>query len=197
MNRKIKMLAMMAVMTSLLMVVANTPNASAKAEIWYHDVGKDVGSDTQMVIMPLPPSYYPFTQIKWISTWTWSNLWVSHTVFDGSQNLHATVDYISTGTVQNDFWYWNEDSQEWIYAGGWSQKLKNIWGQNELFVDLFTETQTSKQLNVDHETYKMEMMTDPLTGEVLTYEYMVIRYMIVKWVNGELQFENSWEITKE
>lgn len=196
MNMKLKMLAMMAILTFFLTVVANTPNASAKAEIWNHDVGKDVGSDTQTVTMTLPPSYLPYTEIKWTSTMTWSNHWAYHTVFDGSLNLHTKVQYMSGGTVQNDFWYWNEDTQEWFYSGGWLQKLKNIWGQNELLVDLFGETQTSKQLNINHEIYKMEM-TDPLTGETLVYEYMVMRYMMIKWVNGELQFENSWEIMKE
>ncbi|TRO50837.1 hypothetical protein E2P63_05615 [Candidatus Bathyarchaeota archaeon] len=57
-------------------------------------------------------------------------------------------------------------------------------------------TQTSKQLSLSRETFEMKY-TDPITDEETTYEYMIIRYTMAKWVNGELQFENSWEIMKD
>jgi len=57
-------------------------------------------------------------------------------------------------------------------------------------------TQTSKQLSLSRETFEMKY-TDPITDEETTHEYMIIRYTMAKWVSGELQFENSWQIMKD
>jgi len=194
MNRKIKMLATMAMLTFFLMIVANTPNASAKAERFWHDVGKDVGSDTQTNILDLPPENYPFTQVKMTSTFSWDNHWVYNEVFDAHWNTHGNVKFVNKGAVQGEAWFWNDVLEEWVFVQGWSQTLKTISGNNELFT--MFGTQTSKQLSVSRETFEMKYV-DPMTGEETTYEYMVIRYTMAKWVNGELQFENSWEIMKD
>jgi len=191
MNKKILMFALIPLALGMIMT-----NVSASAEIWYHDVGNDMGSDTQTIIMPLPPSYYPFTQMKWISTVTWNRHWVYNIVFDGSQNLHVTMEAISMGSVQNDFWWWNDETQEWIYLGSMTQKLSGAKVGNELDINFFAETQTSTSVVVMRETFKMDF-TNPLTGEKITQGYSVIWYMIVKYVNGQLQFENSWERRRE
>jgi hypothetical protein len=194
MNRKTKSIAVMTVLTFLLMVFANTPNTSAKAERFWHDVGKDAGSDTQTNMFDLPPENYPFTQVKMTSTFSWDNHWVYNEVFDAHENMHVNVKFVNKGTVQGEAWFWNDVSEEWVFVQSWSQTLKTISGTNELYT--ISGTQTSKQLSVSRETFEMKYV-DPLTGEETTYEYMVIRHMLTKWVNGELQFENSWEMQKE
>lgn len=169
-----------------------TTNVSAKAEKLWHDVGKETGSYTVTNIGPGPGG--PFTLAKTVSTVTWHDHWVYNDIIDGSWNLHVKVKWMSKNTLRNDVWYWNETAQEWIYVLGYSQSLSSVWGLVELYIDL-SETQTSIDQTVSKETYE-GVYIDPWTGERMTFQYTVQRHMIVKWVNGELQFDKYWEIWK-
>ena len=116
-------------------------------------------------------------------------------VFDGSQNLHVKMEFTSKGTVQNEVSWWNYEKPAMDLSRRLVAKTSNINGQTELIVGRFAETKTSKQLNISHETFKMDV-TDPLMGVTVTQGYIIIRHMIVKFLNGELQFQNEWEIQR-
>ena len=188
MNKKYLMLFFIPL---LLCVVI--PSVSAAAQKWYHEVGKDTGSDTQEYVFPLDGSY-PFTQLKWVSTYSWDNHWVADELLDAHGNMHLNMKYLNKGSVHGDMWAWNEITQEWVFVQTWLQTFRDISGYKSLF--LISGMQTSKQLSVSRETYEANAF-DPLTGEKTTYSYMFIIHSNVKWVNGELQFEHTWEIRRE
>ncbi len=169
-----------------------TSSASASAQIWSQDVGKESGSDTLENVIPLPPQYYPFTQLKIVSTMMWKDHWVNVMVLDASWNIHVNVKGQSRGTNQAEFWFWNNASEEWVYAGGSIQSVSLVWGFNDL-IKSGTETYTKPMMS--KETFEASVL-NPLTGERITSEYTVIRHSIIKFVNGELLFEKSWEIQK-
>ncbi len=169
-----------------------TTSVSASAQIWTQDVGKDSGSDTLENAFPLPPQYYPFTQVKIVSTITWEDHWVNIMVLDASWNMHMNMKGQSRGTTDAEFWLWNDVSAEWGYAGASSQSLSLVWGFNDLIksgIETYMKPMMSK------ETFETTVM-NPLTGEWMTSEYSVISHMILKFVNGDLLFEKSWEIQK-
>ncbi len=169
-------------------------SVSAETQRWVHEVGKDTGSEIQTYEFPLPPEAYPLTVMKWVSKVTHDNHWVINQFLDAHGNMHANTKYVNKGSVNGNMWAWNEESQEWIFVQTWSQVLRTISGYNSLF--LSSGKQTSRQLGVSRETYQLESR-NPLTGEEVTYEYMVIRYSNVKWMTGELLFEHTWEIRRE
>ena len=181
---KTKTLGMMVTVAFLVMCIAGTPTVSAKAERWYHDIVKDVRRGTETA---------EIGNMKLISKWTLNNHLVYNDVFDGRGNLHVNYKYVSIATLHNEVWLWN--GEEWVFSMEYKQKLHSIGGNNELIIDFFTETQTARQIDIYNEKFKM-VLVDPLTGEETTYEYTVISHLMVKWLNGELQFEIDWEIMK-
>jgi hypothetical protein len=190
MNRKLLALSLVLIPLAFSLVVTS---ASASAQIWWHDVGRDCGSDSQTNVIDLPPETYPFTQMKMASTITWIEHWVYNEIFDGSQNLNLNMKGTYKGNLYNDVWWWNNETQEWFYLGGWSQALSSVWGHNELIK--MSGTQISISYTIMKEKFEMSL-TNPLTNETYIYGYAVLRHMTTKWVNGELQFEKSWEFQK-
>ena len=180
-----KTLSMMIVVAFLLVGVAGSSTVFAPAETWYHDVIRDVGRDTATI--EIPPD------MQWISEWTWNSHLVYNDVFDAGGNLHVNYKYASTAKVHNVIWRWN--GEEWVIYTEWSQRLNTIGGNNELIIDFFTETQTARQIDIYNERYQM-VFVDPVTGEETTYEYTIIAHLMLKWLNGELQFEIDWEIMR-
>lgn len=183
MNEK-KALGVMVSMVFLLMCIVSTPTVSAKAERWYHDIIKDVSRDTQMT---------EIGDMRLISEWTLNSHLVYNDVFDGRGNLHVNYKYVSIATVHNEVWLWN--GEDWAFYMEYIQKLHSIGGNNELNIDFFAETQTARQIDIHNEKFKM-VTVDPLSGEETTYEYTVIGHLMMKWLNGELQFEMDWEIVR-
>jgi hypothetical protein len=159
-----------------------TADAYASAEIWSHNVSSDVGRDS-MTVEPAPG-------FRMVSEWTWNNHIVSNTVFDAGGNLHVNSQYASTGMVNGQFWQWN--GVEWILTYEWHQKLIAVGGYSDLIRDFFSEPQTTRQIDVHNEHFQA-VVRDPVTGEVVsTVEYTVIAHLLMKWLNGEAQFELSW-----
>ncbi len=187
MNKKLLMLGLIPLALCLV-----TTSVSASAQILNKDVGKDSGSDTQTNTMDLPSPYYPFTQVKIVSTMTWEEHWVNIIVLDASWNMHLNVKGVNRGTVQVEFWFWNDVSGEWVYAGVSSQLLSSVWGFNDL---VKAGMETYMNSIISKETFEISVL-DPLTGEWMTSEYTVITHSIFKWVNGELLFEKHWVIQR-
>ncbi len=180
-NRKLLLLPLI-----LLAMCLATTSAFASAEIWSHDVYSDVGRDS-MTVEPTPA-------MRIVSEWTWNNHMVWNTVFDASGNLHSSYRYATTGKVHGEAWQWN--GVEWVCIMEWSQKLNAVGGSSELMVDFFSEQQTARQLDVSNEKYRL-VIRDPATGKLVsTFEYTVIAHLLMKWLNGELQFELSWTINR-
>jgi len=187
MNRKLLLLGLIPLALCLV-----TTSVSASGQIWTQDVGKDSGSASGEYVFPLPPQLYPFTQYKIISSQTWEDHWVTIQILDASWNIHLNVKGVSRGTVQAEFWLWNDVSGEWTYAGASSQLLSLVWGFDDI-IKSGTETYTKSSMS--KETFEASMM-NPMTGEWMTNEYTVIRHLVLKWTNGELTFDKSWEIEK-
>ncbi len=132
--------------------------------------------------------------VKMVSEVEWNNHIASNSLFDASGNLHIASHYTNTGKVNGEIWQYN--GVEWVRMFEWSQRLNTIGGYSQLIVDFFSETQTSKQLDIRNEKYQA-IQRDPLTGEVISaYEYTVIAHLFIKWLDGELQFEHSWTINR-
>ena len=176
---------MLVAVAFLLVCVVGPSTVFARAEIWYHDVVRDVGRDTATIEIP--------TDMQWLSEWTWNSHLVYNDVFDGSGNLHVVYKYVSTATVHNVIQRW--DGAQWVLASEWSQRLNTMGGNNELIMDFFTETQTARRIDLYNERFQM-VFVDPVTGEETTYEYTVIAHLLLKWLNGDLQFEIDWEIRR-
>ncbi len=162
-------------------------NVSASAERLSHTVYNDTGRETMTT--ELVPGL-----VKMVSEVEWNNHIVSNSLFDASGNLHIASHYANTGKVNGEIW--QNNGVEWVKMFEWSQRLNTIGGYNQLIVDFLSETQTSKQLDIRNEKYQA-IQRDPSTGEVISsYEYTVIAHLFIKWLNGELQFEQSWTINR-
>ena len=168
------------------------PSVFAKAEVW-HDNQKDVDSQTYTVIFDLPPEY-PYTQVKMTISYTIESNVVFNNVLDSNGNIHLNLRYLVKGTMNIEAWFYNAALQEWVFGQASSETIKRIVGVNELTI--MSETQTSKEIELFRQKFEAQGI-NPQNGEAITDEYMTIGHSMVKLVNGELQFDNSWEIIKE
>jgi hypothetical protein len=108
------------------------------------------------------------------------------TLLNASWNLDVNVKGVSKRALQGELWWYNSQTNKRIYVQNWSRTLSTASGHNELIIDLFANTQTSIDYTILERT-----AVNPLTRQKITFEYAVIRHIITRWVNGELQFEKS------
>jgi len=167
------------------------PNVAAKATT-QHTILKESNTDTYSLIIDLT-SAYPYTKADLTATFTTKYVIVYNTVSDANEKGHFNMKISMRGTVQMEAWFWNDAEHKWVFGQCSSDTNKQIISYNELVLD--SETQTSKHLELYKESHKAEGI-NPFTGETFALEYTIINHSIVKWVNGDLQFDNSWEIVK-
>lgn len=184
MTKKLGIVAL--VMLVLCMIV---PVVSAQA-VTLHQSYREAESETYTIIYDLP-SDYPYTQVKMTSTLTTEYSGMYNAVLDANGNTHFNGKILILMTVQSEAWYWSDTLQEWVSGQSGSGTFKRIIGNNELILN--SETQTSKELLLSREKFDAKGI-NPQNGETFTLQYMLISHFMVKWVNGELQFENSWSI---
>lgn len=186
MNRKLVMIAL-----ALLAVCMITPCVYAQAETW-HYTRKFVESETQTDLFDLPPEYV-YTKVNMTITFTTKYSSVYQEVLDANGNMHGSGKVLIEESWQGEAWFWDDTLQEWVFGQRLSRTFKRIYAFNELILD--SERQTGKELRLDREKFEVEGIY-PQNGESFTVDLMTIRHWMVKWVNGELQFLNYWEIEK-
>ncbi len=184
MTKKIGIVAL--VMLALCMIVSVV---SAQA-VTLHQMYREVDSETYTDIFDLPPNC-PYTQVKMTSTLTTEYSGMYNAVLDANGYTHFNGKVVIQMTVQREAWYWSDTLQEWVSGYSGSGTSKQIIGYNELILN--SETQTSKELLLSRQKIDVKGI-NPLNGEPLTQQYVLISHFMVKWVNGQLQFENSWSI---
>lgn len=182
MNKKVLMLTLIPLVLGMI-----TANASAKA-ITFTSVDNDVITDNVR--------FEPFPGFLVKSRVMLGNHLMFQTVQDGSQNFHVVVKGVNVANLHNEYWQWNEVTQEWICIWEYSQKGLMINVDNELDIALPLETQTAIDIEISHNTVE-SIMRDPSTGEIIYIDYTnIILHIVMKMLNGELQFEKYWEIVK-
>ena len=155
--------------------------AFAKADV-YNDVGSDSG------VLEVPGV------VKMVSKWRWNDHFMYNEVFDRSGNLHLNYRWVSKGWVHWEIFEWY--GEQWVKSYEYSQRISTVGGGNELIVGFFSETHTSRQIEIYKNVEKF-LQIDPETGEIIaTYEYTIISHLIIKWLNDELQFEVYREMVR-
>ncbi len=168
-----------------------TPGVYANAET-QHGVWTTENSETFTAIFDLPPTF-AYTQVN-ITAIMYSKLsYLYNMVIDANGKTHVNGKFTIEGSGQFESWFWNDTQQEWVFGQISSRTSKRITGYNELILE--SETQTNKDFVLFKERVGAEGI-DPASGETFTLDYMIIDHVMTKWVNGELLFENSWEIVK-
>ena len=180
-------------MASLLMIAFSMiiPCVSAKAETM-RDVLREEASDTFTDTYALPPGSL-YTQVKTTITLTTEYNGQYHLVLDAKGNLHVNIKLFLQMNMEGEAWFWDDTLKEWVSGQVGSQTSRRIILYNDLIVD--SETQTSKQLSLSKEEYSIAGI-NPDNGELIALKSEITRHFMFKMVNGELQFEHSWEIVK-
>ena len=183
--------------TTLLMLAfcMLTPTVLAQAET-IHSTDKVVEVETFTDTGDLPQDYF-YSQVKVTATITSEYYLVYTLVEDANGNMHVKVKSLIKDSIQIEAWFWDEALQDWVFGQSGSQTSRRITAENVLIVNSEgnSEVQTGRALMVVGEKFEVAGI-NPETGETFTLENMLIRHLMFKVVNGELQFENSWQINK-
>jgi hypothetical protein len=114
-------------------------------------------------------------------------------VTDAKGHLHINGKVSVKGTLYIEAWAWDDTLHEWILGQQTSQSQKAIFGYNELSFD--SQIQTSKETRLiasQNSAYYLDLET----GQTITLDVVIIEHVIVKYHNGELQFQKSLEISR-
>lgn len=179
----------------MLAICMVTPTVLAQAETT-HSTDRIVEVETLTRIFDLPQDYF-YSQVKMTATITTEDFLVYNLVEDANDNTIVKAKSLFKGSMQIETWFWDEALQDWVFGQSVSRTSKLITAEMILFINSEgnSEIQTGKQLQVFGEKFEAEGI-NPETGEAFTLEYMLIRHFMLKVVNGELQFENYWQINK-
>jgi hypothetical protein len=186
---KIKLLSFALLLIAFCLI---TPCAAANAEIT-HVKETTTDNETSTITEDLDPSYFPYTQVKVAVTETVTTIIMYNQVVDGKGILHLNGKVLARGTVYGEVWFWDDTSQVWVLGQKTSYLSKMILGINQLSLDSEVHTSTETRFL---STIIKSTGIDPQTGEPFTVKALIVDHLIFKLVNGELQFEKSWEITR-
>jgi hypothetical protein len=186
-KRKLLLLALLVVAICLI-----TPCVSANAQI-IHDKQTILTDTSSTETYDLEPEYYPYTQAKFTVTLIGRESYMYNQVTDARGHLHINGKVSGKGTLYIEAWAWDDTRHEWILGQQTSQSQKAIFGYNELSFD--SQIQTSKETRLiasRNSAYYLDLET----GQTITLDVVIIEHVIVKYHNGELQFQKSFEISR-
>jgi hypothetical protein len=168
-----------------------TPCVSANAQ-FSKDRQTSTETTTSTLTEDLDPSYYPYTQVKITLTESTTTIVMYDQVVDGKGVLHLNGKVFGRGTIYGEVWFWDEIRQVWILGQKTSYLSKMMLGINELSLDSEVHTSTETRLL---STIIKSNGFNPQTGEPFSMKALLVDHLIFKLIDGELQFEKSWEIT--
>ena len=117
-----------------------------------------------------------------------------NTVIDAKGNTHIKAKTFGESTTQAEFLFWDQVLQEWVFGQQITRQTKIVAGVSEL---IFTSGMlTQKEIHVFSERFSLNGIS-PETGESITQEYLLIEHLIVRLIDGEVQFEKTLEITHD
>jgi len=145
---------------------------------------------TVTVMDDLPPGYL-FTQMKTTIALTSTLTTMSHTVVDSKGNTHVMLRFFGSGLTQAEVLFWDPNLQEWVFGYQQSIQTKNVGGLSELI--FASGAQNQQQIQVFSQRYSVSGIS-PLTGEIITQDYLLIQRLIVKVVDGDVQVSKTLEM---
>lgn len=184
---KRKLVSLSLVLLALCLMI---PSVFANAQI-SHD--RETSTEIEIIenTITLDPEYYPYTQAEVTITTTGTIRTMYYQATDANGVLHVNGKALVRGSLSMEAWLWDDLRQVWVLGQTTSQSSKMFVALNEISLD--SEVQNSQETRLLEDRIKTTGI-DPLTGEPISVNILLIEHVIIKLVDGELQFEKSWSI---